>query len=159
MQNYEPMFHPHGEILYVAEGKVSVVVDGKRTELMPGEMSVAFPYAIHSYQVMDYAKVTVILFSPRCMGEFGEILLSKTPHNPFLENANSLLPIIQKVLLYSKGESSLMHKACGAYLKALVGEILLKLSLKDTSSTDHNAVRRVMNYCAEHFCDDIDADM
>ncbi len=158
MQTYEPMFHPHGEILYVAEGKLSVAIDGKRRELTSGEMSVVFPYAIHSYEVIDYAKIICILFSTESIGEFSEILLSKIPHNPFLEDADLQVTLIQKVLSYSRGDNPLMHKVCGAYLKALIGEILLKLELKDTTAADCQLVRRVMNYCAEHFCEDIDVD-
>ena len=158
MKTYEPMFHPHGEILYVTEGSVSVVTDGNRNVLTSGDMSIVFPYSIHSYEVIDYAKVIGILFSPESMGEFSEILLSKSPHNPFLKNADSVFSLVQKVLLYSCGDNPLMHKVCGAYLKALIGEILLKLDLKDTMPADCNLVRRVMNYCAEHFCEDIDVD-
>ena len=51
-----------------------------------------------------------------------------------------------------------MHKGCGAYLKALIGERLLKLDLKDTMPADCNLVRRLTTYCAEHFCEDIDVD-
>ena len=85
MRAYEPMFHSHGEIFYVSEGRISVNIDGNKRELTSGDMCVVFPYAIHSYEPIGKVKALYVLFSTESAGEFAETLLSWRAENPFLE--------------------------------------------------------------------------
>lgn len=155
MKVYEPMFHPHGELLCVLDGKVSVTIDGSRTDLLKNDMCIVFPYAVHSYEPSEDARVIIILFSPDSAGEFYDILLGKSPQNPYFEISYELMPLIEKILMYSKDNAPLIQRTCGAYLKVLIGEILLKMSLSDINPSDSHTVRKVMNWCGEHFTEDI----
>ncbi len=155
MCSYAPMFHSHGEILYVKSGTVSVTVDGNKAELTGGKMCVVFPYCVHSYEPHMGSEVAVVLFSAESVGEFSKVLFSKTLQNPFFEYDEGMYNLIKKILFHSKGSTPLCHNTCGAYLKALMGEILLAASFKTTSKTDDYTVRSVMKYCSEHFSEDI----
>ena len=155
LKTYAPMFHSHGEILYVTEGTVTVTVDGRRKELLSDELCVVFPYCVHSYEPQTGAKVSVVLFSSENVGEFSEVLLSSVPHNPFYENSSYMYPLMKRILSLSKENNSLCRKTCDAYLKALLGELLINMELSDRNTSDANVVRAVLEYCSEHFMENI----
>jgi len=155
LKKYVPMFHSHGEILYVEDGIVTVTVEGNQKELSAGEMCVVFPYCVHSYEPKTVSKVSVVLFSPEGMGEFSDLLLSKRLENYFFDNVKDFLPLLKKTVDYAKKGTALHLKTAGAYLKALLGEIVMSSGLTDIKASDVDAVRSVLGYCAEHFCDDI----
>ncbi len=96
MHAYEPMFHSHGEIIYVSDGSLGVNIDGNKRVMEPGDMCVVFPYAIHSYEPIEKVSTMYVLFSTESMGEFSDVLLSKRMENPFLENTQNLLPLLKK---------------------------------------------------------------
>ena len=155
LKTYAPMFHSHGEILYVTEGTVTVTVDGRRKELLSDELCVVFPYCVHSYEPQTGAEVSVVLFSLENVGEFSEVLLSSVPHNPFFENSSYMYPLMKKILSLSKESNSLCRKTRDAYLKALLGELLINMELSDRNTSDANVVRAVLEYCSEHFMENI----
>ena len=61
---FPPMFHAHMEIVFVINGSINMSIDGKHHTLMPGELSVSFPYLIHSYEESPDAEAVILLFSP-----------------------------------------------------------------------------------------------
>lgn len=155
MRAYEPMFHSHGEIFYVSEGRISVNIDGNKRELTSGDMCVVFPYAIHSYEPIGKVKALYVLFSTESAGEFAETLLSWRAENPFLEKGDEYLPLIKKAILYSKGNTPSEQKAAGAYLRAILGEFTVNTELKDMRSANPDTIRAILSYCSEHFCENI----
>ena len=81
-QGFSPMFHTHGEIIYVVRGEIPMVVDGEEFVLQEGEMSVLFPYLVHSYEEMPEAEAIVVLFDPSETAFATEFVSGKpvTPH-------------------------------------------------------------------------------
>lgn len=152
---YEPMFHSHGEILYVSDGNLAVNIDGNKRLLSSGEMCIVFPYAVHSYEPVGRVGASYVLFSAESAGEFADILFSKKPANPFFIETGVLLMLIEKVIQYSCDNSDIMQKTTGAYLKALLGEILSLTELYDVKKSEVDTVCAVMSYCSEHYCEDI----
>lgn len=155
-QPYAPMFHAHGELVYVLSGKIVLAIDGKRKTLEKGQMSVAFPYVIHSYEKCGDAEVLFVLFSPECTGEFENRILSVKPENPYIENGDRLLPVLERICEYSQMTGADAQRCAKAYLGAVIGEILLKSPLADIKGTDMDTTRRILVYCSQHYKENID---
>ncbi len=154
IRGFPPMFHSHAEILYVISGSVTVNVDGMQKNLIPNELCIIFPYAVHEYVKAPDAEAIVILFSPDMVQDFEKILLSQKPQSPFLLETKKFLPEILKILDFSKHEDITLKNVAKAYLNAVVGEIITNLTLSNTCSTDLDATQKVLIYCSEHFSDE-----
>ena len=63
-EGFPPMFHSHGELLYVVSGSLNITIDGKDYVLQQGQLSILFPYLTHSYQNAPDAEVLFFLFDP-----------------------------------------------------------------------------------------------
>ena len=159
MNSYKPMFHSHGEILFVQKGKMLVTVNGQKKELRENDMCIVFPYSIHSYEPLEKTSVSFVLFSVESVSEFREILLSKQPVNPYLEDELSFKVLLDKVVELLQDETGFSCKTAEAYLKALTGELLMKLTLVETNKADADSVKAVLKFCSENYCRDINVKM
>ena len=61
-RGFPPMFHPHAELIYVISGKIDMIIDGYEHTLSAGEMSIVFPYVVHSYENAPDAEIFMVLF-------------------------------------------------------------------------------------------------
>ena len=86
-KGFPPMFHSHLELIYVISGEVNMTIDGQSHRLCEGELSMLFPYVIHSYEHAPDAEIIMFLFEAKTVGAFeGEISVQK-PICPFLSDA------------------------------------------------------------------------
>lgn len=154
IRGFPPMFHSHAEILYVISGSVTVNIDGIQKILMPNELCIIFPYAVHEYIKSPEAEAIIILFSPDMARDFEKVLLSKKPVSPFIYDATEILPELLKIFKFSWQEDNAHQKIAKAYLNAIIGEIITNLKLSNTYSTDLDATQKVLIYCSEHFSDE-----
>lgn len=154
--SYPPMFHAHSEIVYVISGNVTVTIDGMRKTIGKGEMSVCFPYSIHSYEKADNAEVLFVLFSAEYVAEFGQKILLSKPNNPYMEGTEKFEMLLGKVLEYSNRDDDDAKRCTKAYLSAVVGEIFMNMKMERTDNADIDTVRRILLYCAEHYRENID---
>lgn len=154
-RGFQPMFHAHSEIVYVISGSINMVIDDIPRTLSAGELSISFPYSIHSYETSEDAEAIIILFAPVAAGSFEKKLLSCKPASPYLTNAETLRPLLQKICCYAKTDDSDMEQTAGAYLEAVVGELTLALTLSNIQETDLNIIQKILSYCSEHYKEDI----
>lgn len=150
-RSFPPMFHTHVEVLYVLRGEISMMIDGTAKTLSPGEISISFPYSIHSYENAPDAEIIMLLFSPAAAGNFEKTLLSYKAKNPYIQNGEAVLPLLHKLVEYCEKEGELYEKAASAYLSAVVGELLLSLSLIRLDNMDINVAQQILSYCSSHY--------
>lgn len=149
-RGYLPMFHPHGELIYVTEGSVSVTVDGQTHILHAGEVALLFPYLTHSYENAPDSNVMIMLFDPAST-VFDNTLQMQKPKCFFTEG-RALYPLLDRaVFLYQKGRI----KTAMSYLNAVLGELLDVLPLEERSGDAGDVTVRLLSWCAEHFAEDI----
>ena len=149
-RGYPPMFHTHGELIYVVKGCLSICVDGKEDVLKEGDMSIVFPYQTHSYDDAPDADVVIILFDPLATA-FDNTFLSKKPTLHYI-NGRDFCPMLHRaVSLMNDGKT----KTAMGYLNAVIGEFLERTPVEDADNTAEDAVARILTYCAEHFTENI----
>lgn len=157
-RTFEPMFHPHMEVMYIISGSVNMSIDGISRTLMPGEMCVAFPYVTHSYENSDDAEAIILLFDPTITDLFEKRLISHKPVNPYIVNATSFLPLLEKIMYYSSHNDKRDNLTmANIYLVALLGEILFSVELTQIEGPAGNTVHKILLYCSEHYTEDISA--
>ena len=150
IDRYAPMFHPHGELVYVIEGSVRITVDGVDYILQAGDLGAVFPYLVHSYESAPAAKAIILLFDPAATA-FDNTLLKKKPANCRI-SAKNLHPMLERaVIMFHTGRS----KTAIAYLNAVIGESLELIPLSDRGSISGDTTVQILSYCAEHCTEDI----
>ena len=149
-KGYMPMFHPHGELLYVTEGSVPITVDGKPHILQAGEMAVLFPYVTHSYESAPEASVLILLFDPRETA-FDNTLLTTKPVVCY-GAADFLRPLMERAVDMAKADRP---KTAMAYVNAILGELLEILQIEPRDGISADTTVQLLSYCAAHFTEDI----
>lgn len=152
---FPPMFHAHMEIVYVVEGSVTMQIDGKHHVLQKDQLSICFPYVIHSYEEAPDAQAIILLFSPDSVGTLSWNPQKTKPSMPFLTPGPEILPLLQRMLHYAKNRDTGAEMLGKAYLTALMGELLMQQSMEAIKDVDRNVITEVLSYCAEHFAEDI----
>ena len=148
-RGYVPMFHPHGELVYVMEGSIPIHADGQSHTLQAGELGVLFPYVTHAYADAPEATVLVFLFDPAST-LFDNTLLSKRPAC-FYTDGRDFYPLLDRaVTMYTQGRI----KTAMAYLNAVLGELLEVLPL-EAANTAGDATTQLLSYCADHYSEKI----
>ncbi len=152
---FEPMFHSHMEIVYLLSGSIEVCIDGISKKLEAGEVSITFPYSVHSYEKSDDAEAILMLFSPSSAEVFERLLLGKRPQYPYLKADEKIHNVLVRLEELSKYTDEISVKTLSSYLSAAVGEIVSRLNFIDDATADADIVQKVLMYCSEHFTEDI----
>ena len=156
---YAPMFHSHVEVIHVISGSIEMTISGSKHTLMAGEVSIAFPYAVHSYAPAPDAEAVILLFDPSVTGPFEKKLLSRWPLEPFVTDAGPVPMLLQKLLHCARSEDEDARELAMAYLQVVVGEVLLSLRLVGTEGTDISTIQKILIYCSQHYTEDISLKM
>ena len=153
-KGFPPMFHSHLELIYVISGEISMNIDGHSHVLKEGELSVLFPYVVHSYENSPDAEIYMMLFEPRLVGVFEEELGSQKPAFPFYTDARPLEPLFKRIAeLAALGDPVSFKTAC-SYLQSAVGELLAAMPLCEVEAVAENMTKPILLYCSEHFADE-----
>ena len=152
---YAPMFHSHVEVIYVISGCIPMTISGRKHTLSAGELSIAFPYAVHSYTSAPDAEAIILMFDPSVAGPFEKKLLSRWPRVPYVTDGGSIAMLLQKLLHCAKVEGEDARELAMAYLQVVIGEVLLALDLVGTEGTDISTIQKILIYCSQHYTEDI----
>ena len=131
-----------------------MTIDGQSHTLKSGEMSVLFPYLVHSYENALKADTLLILFEPKTVGAFETELLSKKPRCPYLADADRFLPLLSRIIELVGREDTVGYRTACSYLQAMVGELLDTIPLCDVETVTENMTKPILFYCSEHFANE-----
>jgi len=147
---YPPMFHPHCELIYVVKGSVRTVVDGCEHNLSEGELAFVFPYQTHSYDDAPDAEAVLILFSPAVIS-FDNTMITKKPVCHYTDGSAFYTMLERTVTLIRNGRT----KTALGYLNAVIGELLEIMELENVDGIEEDTAINILEYCTEHFTDNI----
>ena len=151
---FPPLFHPHCEVICVLRGELPVVVSGEERRLVGGEGAFIFPYVTHSYQEAPDTEVAVILFDPK-ITYFDALLTSKRPRSPFISDAISVLPVFERLCALNKSTDRELKKGAIGYLNGVIAELSSSLTLEQCDPDENDVSKRILEYCSEHYSEDI----
>ena len=117
--------------------------------------SVLCEHLIHSYEEAPDAEVIIILFAPETAGPFAQKVLQCKPVSPIIQNAQSYLNTLEKLVATTSRQEEEAEPLCAAYITTLVGEILLSVPMVPVEHLGTSAVQRILMYCSEHYSENI----
>lgn len=147
-----PHLHNEIEIIYVAQGEACAYADHSISQLKTGDVFIAFPNQIHYYGNCTNGVYFVYILSPELI--YG----LKTQLDSFIPEKNTITAAAQQKSLLHHIDESYRNKRfteCAGYFNLFMAGIMDELPLTQVISSDHSTLRGILNYCAEHFTEEI----
>ena len=157
-----PHLHGHIEMAQIIEGEVEGYADTDKVILHPGDFYIAFPNQVHRFISHGPEKYRIFIFSPELVPDFLQIFEKQIPRTAIIEGAgfdheiDEICATLFRFKGYHNVGNDIYNDAVmrGALL-ALFGRLLPMMSLTAPRTGDTRAVREVITYCSQHFCDEI----
>lgn len=152
--------HNHIELVGMVDGVAQAFVDTKKYELKSGDAFIVFPNQIHRYQKIGEENYIIFIFPVNYLTEYQSIFNNKLPVESKIENAledKEILHAFQRIgeLNEDKGRSDYIEIQIKGYFLILLGKLLGLMKLEDIKKTDTNTVRLILNYCIQHYTENL----
>ena len=154
-QKFPPAFHDHVELVLVIKGALQASVGGKVYTLQAGEMSVCFPYQIHSYEQSRNVEALLVMFPSSAADVFSGTLLQVCPDIPFFRPAPYLISLLERLEDCMKNPAEISRSLTKVYFDAVVGELLLQMPTVPVEKKDTNTIQKLFMYCQAHYRENI----
>ena len=153
--------HTGLETFYVEEGEIVVTVGNNTRILTAGDLAIAFPNQIHSYETNaqhPYSRSTLILCPIDISGDFMPILMKSHPLDPFLskdcihKDIPYALHSILKTLPDVNGNLSVIR----AFIQLILARILPFIELKKNRDNQSlGLTSQLITYLSEHYTEPV----
>ena len=145
--------NPEAEVIWVKQGTVKVVCDTHELSLQPGEMTLIFPYHLHSFIPAEGAEAVVYMFPQTVHQDLPESIPDSEDYRicamepPVVRFIEYLLTQMREgqTLLQAKG---LFYAFCNAYLQ---GTQVIK-----TGNKKQDFAPEALRYIFDHLEEDVD---
>lgn len=91
------------------------------------------------------------MFRPEFAGVFEKSLLQNKPCTPFIEDGRRFMPLMSSIVKYSREKGEIGEKTLGAYLQALIGELIGQVGLSPIKNTDVQLAQKIFIYCSQNY--------
>lgn len=148
-QGWDSHFHKNYELIYIMSGAMTVLINGKQTELQKGEMLLVSPYTIHSFVSDERSIVWVGVFAEEYIKSFSK-QNSNVQYSKF--RCEEKIDEFLNEYLFFQGQPDIhMAKSC---LYMVCSECLRKAFVTDTkTATDFKG--RIIEFITENLSGEI----
>ena len=141
------------EIVFLTEGQSTVLSGGKRRILGAGEVFVAFPNQVHSFEnSCDIRGYVLIVPVKAYLGIYQSVMEQKVPEDPILPKGtweHTALP--QLLELAYRDRETASNQVMQGYLLVIVGKLLELLQLKDMPSGSADVLQALLLYLNKNY--------
>lgn len=156
---YPSHLHKQLELIYVLHGNVQVTINDVTLDLLPGDISIAFPNTIHSISTADRSDILLIIFDSYLVEDYSSRLMNYKPTFPFMRSENQHQDIsycIQNLMKINM--LSINYTLLKSYLTIILCHLLDKLELAEMRHDDIDLVQQVLEYIDNHYTETITLD-
>lgn len=155
--------HMHSglELFLVEEGEINVSVGNINKTLKQGDVGIAFPNQIHSYETSSpnsFSKGILILCPAEISGEFLSTLIINHPSYPFLsqDNLHPDITYALKSLVHTRPDLPDNLPVIRAYIQLILARLLPNLELvKNRDTQSPNLVSQLITFLSDHYTDPV----
>lgn len=157
-----PHMHKEIEIIYDICGRTVAYADNNRCELEPGDLFIAFSNQIHHYEILKEGLFCVMIVSPENFLGLERLLKTHVPTENMIHIAKDdpVRQFIEEARKVNDSEENIWRMTeLNGYISLLMSHILPQLTLSPFHSTDNATLRMILDYCAQHFCENLSLEM
>lgn len=141
------------EIVFLTAGNSTVVSGGKRRSLSAGDVFVAFPNQVHSFENSDGVEGYVLIIPVNThLAVYHSIMEQKVPEDPILPKGqweHTALPQLLELAYRDQEDGS--KQVIQGYLLVIVGKLLELLELKDTPAGSADVLQALLLFLNENY--------
>lgn len=155
---YSDHFHDHLEMFLLENGTTSARVDGVEYPMQAGDLFLAFPNQIHSYQDSSECRGIICIFPYRPFEDLSPLFRRCVPASPVVAAGRlpqQLRPLFCATLEAIQLEQPFRDAVMKGYLSVILGLILPLMDLRDTGEASSDTVQSILRYCAENYQQDL----
>ncbi len=163
--SYHKHLHPYIEFGYLYSGQTKLCVDNKEYILSAGDAYCILPYQLHSFEDLPDEKTfqsVSFIFADTLVPSFKRLFAyNRLETSKMAMDENELQPVIDKIFeWYQKRELKYRDMCIGGYLTILLSLFFENVQfLTDEKGTKIDVLRKILDYCNEHFRENISLDI
>jgi AraC-like DNA-binding protein len=151
--DYPPHIHNAVELVFLTQGTSTAYCDTETVLLRPGDIFVAFPNQIHSYEKSrDVRGYVMILPAKPCLTAYNGALTRQLPDTARIPKGTwehtGILPILEQAYLDKDTASPAVMQG---YIQVIFGKLLALLTLRSAVGGSGDALRAVIDYIGGHY--------
>lgn len=147
--------HYSVEIVYMRSGSAVAYIDSDAFEINSGDLLIVFPNRIHRFEDRKEGnQYDLFIVNPDIVAELSRRISAENPQNPVIQNVaknerlHSLIKILSDVNNFPQTYRETMLKG---YFLAFFSEVLEMLPMRSNKPDENQAMRTVIQYCAQNF--------
>lgn len=158
---YPAHLHKGYEFVYVLEGELRAIIDGKLQTARAGEGMFLFPYQIHSYEKGTHSVTLITVFSENYIHTFTSLIALKKPLSPlFVPEKATMdfflsvfrLPAVKNDVVFLSPPNALALKAV---LYAICADFYKQSEFIENDNTETSLLLQCLLYIEENYAADI----
>ncbi len=157
----QPHIHNQLELIYLEEGSSLTTADNIVSPLECGDLFLSFPNQIHYYHDIEPCRGFLFIFSPDLFREIKDIFQNKVPISPIIKKEflpSDIRNTLTRIVAKNNSASSLDQISAKGYLLALLAELLPHMELEPLHM-NHDSIKNILTYCAEHYTENLSLDI
>lgn len=149
---FPPHMHREIELIYVTEGKITIINEGEKRIINQGEMAVIFSNCVHEYLTETKGEMIFLILSTSLVPEYTEVFSNKLPVD-FVINRASSINEFQMIFAFLSQIVDFSDNALNrAYVHLLFALIIDKMPLiQRTTSTSPTLESNIIKFVSENF--------
>ena len=156
--NCDFISHTHNlvELLYIVQGRILAMVNGKDHILIQGELMLIYSYKIHSYNSIEPTRCIRCVFEPELIAGFDDLMRVDLYDAACIRASNTAADhasVIRSLLNEWRGQSNRM--VIIGYLNVLFGRLQAFGEFFPANKEINPTVHRIITYLCENFRDSI----
>ena len=155
---YGDHFHDHLEMFLLETGRTNARVNGVEYPMQAGDIFLAFPNQIHSYQESVDCSGVICIFPYRPFEDLTPLFRRYVPSSPIIHSdaiPAQAAPLFRLTYNAMQLEQPYREAVMKGYLSVILGLILPKMELQDSGEASSDTVQSILRYCAENYQQDL----
>lgn len=146
--------HYHLEMVYMVEGYTTCTVDTGEYTIESGDVLLVFPNQVHRYDPSEKEKYLLFIINPDLLPELSRSFSGAAPTSPIVRGVGNDPHMHELLMTLSHTDdmpADYRDAITKGYLLAFFGELLSRMTFRESSQTDSLTLRSIVSFCAQNY--------
>ena len=152
--------HRHIELVRMIDGETDCYADARKYRVRGGEIFIAFPNQIHSYDSFGKEKYDIMILNPDILPDFTAVFESNLPKSAHIKSVagdklNLLMDMLAEANVEAKEGIKYSEEKLKGCLLTFISELLRYVELYGPEPSELNALKTVVDYCSKNYMNEL----
>lgn len=146
--------HREIEVILMLEGSSRAIVNGISYDLIGGDALVVFPNHLHEFISTEKEDYILMLIPANIYSDYSDAIEGHRPVDPIIKNCARNEKILSLAKICMESNDRYAYQCRKFLIGAILGMVLSEVKLIQVH-TDKTSMERVLDYCENHFSENI----